>query len=215
MTASSFLVLLSALVPAYGLVLASPGPNLLVVLRASLSRCVTTTAAAALGVGLGAGLAAFAALVAAQGLTGGDPGVLWELEFAGRLIFVLLLARAGWRSLRRAGMALSHRPVAQVRPGAGFRLGLFAAMGNPVTLSFFAAFFLGHPETRPLPVALAACGVTLVMAAVWFTLVGLVVIQASGRDVFMGCRRWAETAVGFGMLAYAGFAAWPLRAYFG
>ncbi len=52
-------------------------------------------------------------------------------------------------------------------------------MTNPVSLAFFAGFFLAHPDRAAVPLAGAA---VFCMAATWFGLLGLVL----GRAVLPG-----------------------------
>ncbi|MBR0669480.1 hypothetical protein GXW71_34375 [Roseomonas hellenica] len=71
MSGSPAVVLLTILAHADVLLLTTPGPNLVVALRVSLSGSFRATLAAALGIGCGAGLASVGALLAATALSCG------------------------------------------------------------------------------------------------------------------------------------------------
>ncbi|MBR0667084.1 LysE family transporter [Roseomonas hellenica] len=212
MATSSLVALLSGLIPAYALVLSSPGPNLLLIIRASLSGSPGATVAAASGIGIGAGVAASCAVLAAS-LVSLQGAVLDWAEAAGRVVFALLLIRSGWRTLRRVGSvadATSASP--EIRHAAQFRLGAVAAMSNPLTVPFFAAFFLAHRETRELPVAIAACSLVALMATGWFIAVGMLLVRSGWRMRMSSNARWPEAAIGCAFFLCAGAAIWPLCA---
>lgn len=210
MSGSSLLVLLTGLAPAYALVLTTPGPNLLVILRASLSGSGRAVAAAALGIGTGAGLAALCAMLAAMLLTR-EAALLDAMDIIGRVTFAALLARAGWRSIRRASQTTEAAEFASHgSPMTQFGFGVLAAISNPLTVPFFATFFLGHRETRELEIALAACGMIVLMAAGWFAALGLLLARYNARRSIGGRARWPGIAIGCALLACACAAVWPL-----
>lgn len=192
------------LAPAYALVLAAPGPNLLVVLRASLAGR-GSAGSAACGIACGAGLAALAAMLLAAWLREDLMTGMHVIEVAGRLVFAALMTRMGWRSLRRAirRAAPASPDVEATQMRAHFRLGLIAALSNPLTVPFFAGFFLGHPETRDPAIALLACALIMGMAGVWFSAVGLTLARG-GWHGRLGAHRWPEALIGCGLLLYGG-----------
>lgn len=213
MASSSFVVLLSGLVPAYALVLSSPGPNLLLIVRASLGGSIAAAIAAAGGIGIGAGAAAFCAVVAANLVTF-ESAILSEVEVVGRIVFALLLVRSGWRTLRRgASASIAMSAPSGVGPLGQFKLGVLAAMSNPLTVPFFAAFFLAHRETREPHVAFAACSLVVLMATVWFSAVGMLLVRSGWRRRIGAQAGWPETAIGCAFFLCAALAVWPIYAY--
>lgn len=200
--------MLSALAPTYALVLATPGPNLLVILRAGLSGAARALPAAAIGIACGAGLAAASAGLAAFLLTRGLTFDVHAVEIAGRVVFAALLARAGLRMLRGSGRPamLSGEAVAS----GHFRLGLVTALCNPLTVPFLAAFFLSHGEAHEIGAGLAAGGLVMLMAGGWFALVGLLLARARTGFTFARTDRWPRLTIGLALLACAAATIWPL-----
>ncbi|WP_376101010.1 LysE family transporter (plasmid) [Roseomonas sp. CCTCC AB2023176] len=202
---------LGLLIPSYALVLVTPGPNLLIVLRASLSGSARSVSAAALGIGCGAGLAAIGALLAASALGSGVTTGMTGIEIGGRLLFAALLARAGWRTLRRVG---ARRETVAINPQSElvghFRVGLLTALSNPLTLPFFAGYFLSHPETQDPRVALSACALVVAMAIGWFGGLGWLLARRAWRDFYGRAGYWPDLTVGGALLVCACLAVWPV-----
>ncbi|GJD49924.1 hypothetical protein OPKNFCMD_2660 [Methylobacterium crusticola] len=195
---------LATLLSSYALVLAVPGPNWLVVLRASLVTPGRGPACAALGIACGAALAAaFAAgcaslLPTSRLVTG-----------LGTALFAALLVRAALRLLSgRAQAAVDAHRLSPGRDSATFGLGLLAAVSNPVSLAYFAGFFLAHPRPEgqgALPVVGAA---VFVMAATWFGLLGLLFTHPACRHLFARAGRWMHYGIAAGLVACAALAVW-------
>lgn len=202
-------VLTSLLLPlavSYALVLAVPGPNLLVVLRAGLGPSTRGALPAAFGIACGATLASVLAASCTALLPSGR-----VIECLGATVFAVLMARAGLRML--TGEALRAVEPARLAPGrraASFLLGLGAAASNPVTFSFFAGFFLAHART---PAALGlACLVVFAMAAAWFSAIGLLVSRPACRRLAAAGGGWVRYGIAAALLACAGLALWRAAA---
>ncbi|TGD96597.1 LysE family transporter [Methylobacterium nonmethylotrophicum] len=193
--------LLGPLVTTYAPVLATPGPNLLVVVRASVAASGQGPVAAALGVACGAGLAAAIAGLGASLLPASR--LVTDL---GTALFVLLMLRAACRLVRdRAGLAEDRARIVRGRAAGTFVLGLGAALTNPVSLAFFAGFFLAHPSREAIP---AAGGIVFCMAATWFGLIGLVLARPACRARLAGGGRLARTTLAAALVACAALAVW-------
>ncbi|UFN49887.1 LysE family transporter [Roseomonas sp. OT10] len=188
----------------YLLVMATPGPNLLLILRASLEPSARAAVAAALCIACEASLAAAVAILGGTLLLG-----LQGVELAGRIVFAALLARAGWRSLRRAGQIRAESP-GPARTAGHFRLGLLSAMSNPLTVPFFAGFFLGRIPPGDAVAATVACGSVFLLAGSWFLLLGRVLSLPCWRALYLRAGHRMETAVGLALLGCVGMALWPL-----
>lgn len=155
-----------AFAAAYALVLVTPGPNLLIVLRASITPPRQKVVSATFGVALGA------ALAAALGLVSASMAIFDErVERIAAVLFAALLLWSSYRLIwprRRSNPAAPPSSVGIIRT---FAIALAAAASNPVTLSFFTSLFVAHPVLR-----LEAGTVLLTvfaMVASWFLLVGL------------------------------------------
>jgi threonine/homoserine/homoserine lactone efflux protein len=199
--ADAWSALLGPLFTAYAPILAAPGPNLLVVLRASVAAPGRGPVVAALGVACGAGLAAAFAGLGASLLPAGR-----LVTGFGTTVFVLLMLRAAYRLARgRAGLPDDPTRFAPGHDIGTFALGLGAAVTNPMSLAFFAGFFLAHPDRAAVPVAGAT---VFCMAATWFGLVGLVLARPSCRARLAGTGRVARLVLAGLLVACAGWAVW-------
>ncbi|WP_407527314.1 LysE family transporter [Methylobacterium oryzisoli] len=198
--------LLLPLVASYALVLAVPGPNLLVVLHAGLGPSTRGALPAAFGIACGAALVSVLAASCAALLPSGR-----MVECLGSALFAALMARAGLRMLSGgARAAVDPARLAPGRPGATFFLGLGAAASNPVTFSFFAGFFLAHART---PEALGLAGlVVFAMAAAWFSAVGLLVSRPACRRLAAAGGGWVRYGIAAALLLCAGLALWRAAA---
>ncbi|MFH6781040.1 MULTISPECIES: LysE family transporter [Methylobacterium] len=193
--------LLGPLVTAYAPVLASPGPNLLVVVRASVAAPGRGPLVAALGVACGAALAASFAGLGASLLPAGR-----LVTGLGTALFAFLMLRAALRLISgRAGRPDDPARLAPGRDAGTFALGLGAALTNPVSLAFFTGFFLAHPDRAALPLAGAA---VFCMAALWFGLVGLVLARPACRARLAGTGRLARHVLAASLVACAALAVW-------
>ncbi|MET7243660.1 LysE family transporter [Methylobacterium sp. EM32] len=197
--ADAWPALLGPLFTAYAPVLASPGPNLLVVLRASVAAPGRGPVVAALGVACGAGLAAAFAGLGASLLPAGR-----LVAGIGTALFVLLMLRAAYRlASGRAGLPEDPTRLAPGRDAGTFALGLGAAVTNPVSLAFFAGFFLAHPDRAAVPLAGAA---VFCMAATWFGLLALVLGRPSCRARLTRAGRLARLVLAALLVACAALA---------
>lgn len=197
--AEAWPTVLGPLVTAYAPVLAAPGPNLLVVLRAGVAGTGRGPLVAALGVACGAGLAAAFAGLGASLLPAGR-----LVTGLGTALFALLMLRAAYRlASGRAGLPDDPARFAPGRDAGTFALGLGAAVTNPVSLAFFAGFFLAHPDRAAVPVAGAA---VFCMAATWFGLVGLVLARPACRARLAGTGRPARLVLAVLLVACAALA---------
>ncbi|HWK48063.1 MAG TPA: LysE family transporter [Stellaceae bacterium] len=167
----------------YASVLVVPGPNLLLVTRASIYSSRRFPANVVLGIASGATLAA---------AIGGSGAALFPAgqiaEIIGTFIFAALLIKAaiGLIFTSRRGADLSTRP-AELERRTAFLTGLFTALFNPVSISFFGALFLHHPDLRTGSSMIIACFVIFFMASAWFAIVGT--LLAVPR-----CRRYVTSA---------------------
>ncbi|MFE1601116.1 LysE family transporter [Methylobacterium sp. ID0610] len=202
--ASTLPSLLGSLATSYALVLAVPGPNLLVVLRASVVAPGRDTVLAALGVACGAAVATALAAGCASLLPSGPLGRL-----LGSVVFAVLLARAALRMLMgTAGAPVDPTRLAPSRGGATFALGLVAAASNPVTIPFFAGFFTAEAHGLMPNAAPLACLLVFAMAATWFGFVGFVLSRPPLRRLVAAGGRWMRLGIAGALLGMAVLALW-------
>ncbi|WP_062210440.1 LysE family translocator [Aureimonas sp. AU12] len=154
----------------YSLVVATPGPNLFVVVRASLSPRRHAGLAAALGVAAGAGfLALLSSMLATTVSLGPAARPVAHAVFAGLLILM------GWRAVAAARCPAGAKapPTPRTRSLASFGLGFATAATNPMSAVFFGTYLIsgdwaGAVRPAPFEAALVAAGV----AFLWFGCVG-------------------------------------------
>ncbi|MEO0812606.1 MAG: LysE family translocator [Myxococcota bacterium] len=158
----------------------SPGPSLLVVLRATMSGGsvvgISTSWAHAIGVGI------YAALVA-LGL-GAAVAAIPSLEWALRLLGVGFLLYLAYRSLRSTGGAIADSKSAERRTGP--RDGFLIALLNPKILVWFLALFAQfvRPGSSGQERALMAF-TAFAIDGLWYT---CVVVAVSVGPVLEGLR---------------------------
>lgn len=174
------LPLLASLAAPYALILAAPGPNLLIVLRASLAPSFLRPVAAALGIACGAALAAAAASCSASLMLRST-----GLEYVGAGAFSAILIRSALRLLfpRPDPPTASGQPTAPRRGLGVFALGLFAALSNPMSIPFFISFFVSHPTFQTGLATAFACLMVFLMATLWFGAIGLVFSTSAARNL--------------------------------
>lgn len=193
----SIVLLVASLAVPYALVLASPGPNLLVMLRVSFASPISGTLAAALGISCGATLAA---TIGYQG----SLLVVWadRLQEPFAILLAAILVRSAIRMMRlnnasRGGVQTEKA----LRMSKAFGLGIVSSLSNPMTVPFFLSFFLAHQTLRPF--AWLAPAVVFVMAAIWFSCVGIALGKISTMQVSSATRLYARLAISISMIAYA------------
>ncbi|WP_298956646.1 LysE family transporter [uncultured Methylobacterium sp.] len=193
---------LAPLAASYALVLAVPGPNLLVVLRSSLSASTGRTVCTALGIGCGAALATALAAGCAALLPDGR-----VMQWAGTGLFACLLVRMALQILSEPDAGPGRAEAAGHGQGS-FVPGLLAAASNPITVSFFAGYFLGHPGSGLGSGPAFACVTVFVMAAAWFSLVGIACTRFARRAVSLRTGPWLRRSLAAGLVGSAALALW-------
>ena len=199
MTIPSVLI---ALVIPYALMLVVPGPNALIVFRASLQASLLTALVAASGIACGATCtAAFAAAFAAAAPAGKALRVVGALVYAIFLMRSALRMMAGWTDLSESA---SVNDTASA--GSHFGLGFVNALLNPVTAPFFIGFFVGHPCGRAT--AGFACLLVFVMAVGYFSLLGITLATVRRRMATRPPGRWLQVSMATTMVFFAAHAVW-------
>jgi threonine/homoserine/homoserine lactone efflux protein len=173
---------LADLLLAYLLVLATPGPNMLLVGAAAALRGAAGALPLCLGVSLGAGaLNAALLLLVAAAPDGGTPGLDGA---AGRLLGAALLLWVAVSVARRP--PIEARRLGRGGRAAGFAAGFCTAATNPVSAAFFAAQFLGPLGTGAGEGSAAVLAPLAVAAVVLVFMLGVAALLARPA-----CRRAA------------------------
>ncbi|HEV7322040.1 MAG TPA: LysE family transporter [Ensifer sp.] len=191
------MLLVTSLVVPYALVLASPGPNLLVMLRVSFAASAKRTLAAAFGIACGATLAATIAYQGSLFLAWAD-----QLQGPFAILLAAILTRSAIRLMRR-GQANGAELKGDGTPHLtkAFGLGIAASALNPMSIAFFLSFFVAHQGF--LTSAWIAPVVVFVMAALWFSLVGICLGRLSKVEIDPILRFYVKLIVAISMVAYA------------
>jgi len=160
--------LLASLALPYALVLVTPGPNLLVVLRAAVNPSWHRSLSVAAGIATGAAIAGIVAAVGASTLSN-----LAELDTWGSIFLASILLYSAFRLALRSPILQKSQPAASETLSLPlFGLGLATALSNPLSIPFFVSFYLAQPDLRSLSGGAVVCCIIFVMALFWFTAVG-------------------------------------------
>jgi threonine efflux protein len=198
------LIVLGTLAATFFVLIASPGPNFLVITQLATSKSRVHGMCTGLGVATGS---IVWATLAATGLGVIFAGVPWSqplLQFVGGCYLVYI----GVKVLRGARQTPKGRDLSQQNLdsfGRAYRFGLITNMTNPKALAFYTSVFtsLIRPELAPW-LKLAGVGVIAVMSISWFVLLATVfsipAMQAGYRRAKFGIDIVTGTCmVGFGL----------------
>jgi threonine/homoserine/homoserine lactone efflux protein len=160
--------LFTSLVLPYALMLMTPGPNLLIVLRIAMKPSLHRVMAVAAGIACGATVACFLAAFGASTFEKFD-----ELETVSRILLAGILIHSAFRLIRRH--PASSPPEASTPETLAIRLfalGLATALSNPLSVPFFVSFYLAAPSLRTSGGVTVACCLIFSMAFAWYVLAG-------------------------------------------
>ncbi|MBL6077650.1 hypothetical protein JMJ56_06500 [Belnapia sp. T18] len=160
---------------AYLALLATPGPNLLVIAGIAALRGVRGALPVCLGIALGAGTLNAALAATLEGAPAADGWVE-----TGRIAAVVLLLWVAHATARGGPPVAGHR-VPEGLFGAEFGAGFCTAVTNPMTAAFFAAQFLGPLALLDARLPLVPLAVTATALAVSLSLAILLARPACQR----------------------------------
>ena len=179
--------LLASIALPYALVLMTPGPNLLIVLRAAVNPSWHRSFSVAAGVASGAAIACFLAAIGASTLDTVNGLDLW-----GSALLSTILLYSAWRLIRRPeGRPSSHTPTPETLSLRLFSLRLATALSNPLSIPFFVCFYLAEPDFRTVLGRGVVCCVIFLMALTWFTAVGRLFSSSAIQSTGV---KWRERA---------------------
>ncbi len=181
----------------YGAIAMLPGSNFLIVSQLALRAPRSYACLSALGIASGA------AVVAAAAFAGGPllsplTGQAWLFD----VVFVGLMARLGFRALRRSTQA-KRQTVTGASALSCFRLGLFTALTNPTTAATMLTLATG-PRIKPGDCEPLVCAATIfIIAGSWFGIVALVFCDARLKRIYVRLQPWIDPMLGVLLLALA------------
>jgi threonine efflux protein len=199
---------------AWLIVLMSPGPDFLAVLRTAASRSRRAGLLVACGVVTGIGCWAVGAMAGLTALLARYDHLYVVLRMVGAaflIVYGLTTLRSAWRrDPVRARPAVVEEPVAPVSAWRSWRLGLLTNLANPKALVFFSALFA---SLLPPDTGLAArAGVVATMvgtALAWYTVVSVLASVPAAVNGYRRARKVIDTVTGGVFLAVGGILARP------
>ncbi len=191
--------LLASLALPYALVLLTPGPNLLIVLRIAMRPSWSRSVSVAAGIASGATIASFLAALGASTVKS-----IGGIDRFGTLLLSSILLYSAWRLVRNPPKVEASEPPAQemVRFRL-FGLGLATALSNPLSVPFFVSFYLAEPGFRTVWGSTTVCAIIFLMALAWFTAVGHLFSVSAVRRVGLEWRQGARYVLAIAMGFYA------------
>jgi threonine/homoserine/homoserine lactone efflux protein len=191
----SYLPTLAAIAGVYFAMVASPGPNFLVVSQLALSGRTRLGLTVAAGVATGSVIWATLAMM----------GVAAILAHAGRIYDVIRLAGATyliWVGLRLVWSARSAttaaKPVAVPRTALhAYRAGLMTNLTNPKAGAFWTSVFSSmFPQHAPAGLFAATLVMVIAVSGGWYSLVAIGLASERVQRRYLAVRRWIDAACG-------------------
>ncbi|MGJ0183553.1 LysE family translocator [Corynebacterium glyciniphilum] len=204
--------LLSILV-AWLLAIASPGPDLVQILRLGAVR--RNGVACALGIMSGNTLWIVASMVGLSALIDAVPWVLTALFLVGGAFLAWMgqaALRGGLAERRSAGTTVSATPTTtaeRVSTLGAWRLGLMTNLANPKALVFFGAVFAGFvPPDTGWTTRLIILAVMLVTGIAWFVAVAVMVSVPALSRRLQAAGPWIDIIAGVVFLVLGVILVW-------
>ncbi len=185
----------------FALTLLVPGPNLLYVVRSSLS------GGRSAGIAAGLGVASGDAFYAALGL-GGTVAVVERSGpgFQGlKILGGLFLLWTAWQLAKRRPEVAAASIEEPQRTLAGYFIqGVATDLANPQTILFFASIFAATVTTAPAVwVKALSWGGIVIVSATWRVFLSFAFARGRARSVYARYRRAFEWLAGAAMAAFA------------
>jgi len=180
---------------------AAPGPNLFVVMGASLTNGRPTAMTVTLGMALGAGVWGLAGFFSIHALFTAAPWLYLILKLVGAAYLIWLGAALLLRSFRPEPLQALPPPPMSAAPA--LRIGLVTSLANPRTALSTASLFATILPADP-PVLLGVSAVTLMVgiAAAWYAFVVFALTTAMVRSAFHRVRRWIDRIAGIAIMGF-------------
>lgn len=169
----------------------SPGPSFVFVVRTAVAQSRGEGLAAALGMGIGAGLYGLLAVLGLRTLMAEGGWLFTALRIAGGLYLVYL----AWRIWRGAAEQLTLQVTAgqPARRGRAFWLGLATQLSNPKIVAVFGAVFAALLPADPAGwVLIALPPLILLQETCWYGIVALAFSSRRPRALYLGAKAWID-----------------------
>ena len=191
---TSYAAMLAGIFVVHVLAMASPGPNVLVVMRAALGDGRRAGVLAALGVASGATLWAGAALFGLSLVFAGSPMLTLALRALGGL-YLLYLGQRLWRGAGADAFASLEAAAAPNRHDdvRAYGQGVLTNLTNPKALVFYVSVFAALlPPAAPLWVKLGAIGIIAADATAWHIGLACFFSTRRARDLYGRIKPWVD-----------------------
>ena len=196
---SIYAVLTVAAIAAMGIL--SPGPDFLAVSFTSITALRCNAVAVAAGVVLGNGVWAGAALLGVSALFALFPSLFLVIKICG----AAYIAWLGIQLLRSARMPLPTctESADSSSIGSMFAKGFSTTMANPKAALYYAsALSSAAPENASLLLLGLLVTAVVMIAAIWFSVVVLVLSTERAGNAFRRCKIYFESLFGVLLLAF-------------
>lgn len=201
---SAYPMLLAGIFAVHALALASPGPNVLVVMRAALGDSRRAGILTALGVASGTALWAGAALFGLGLVFARVPALGVALRWIGGL-YLLWLGWRLWCGARDKATAFARLGTTQAAlrqsDARAFGQGLLTNLTNPKALVFFVGIFAALlPPSAPLSVKLGATCIVVANATLWHVALACLFSARRTRDTYARIKPWVDRLAGTALI---------------
>ena len=199
------MVFLGSILVIWALAVVSPGPNLFLVLRYSLSGQRPSGLAAAAGIACGTFLWGLAGLLGLASLFQAAPALFLVMKIFG----ASYLAYCGAKMLKAAWANSYEETItdgtSQRSLAKAFRSGLVTNLSNPKTAIFVTALFAAAmPQSLPLPYGLGGVFLMMVISVAWYGLVALLFSSRRVSAMAKSIHRSIDAIAGVAFLLFAG-----------
>lgn len=181
--------------------MASPGPNVLVVIRTAIAQSRRAALFCAAGVATGAAIWAGGAALG-LGLVIDNFAVAYD---ALRVLGGIYLVYIGVRTARASAGPVKAPGGAQPRASdrRAWRRGLLTNLANPKAGVFFTSVFATLlPADSSTALRVAAVAVIVVDALVWHALLAVVLSSPPAQARYLHARRWIDRVAGVVMIGF-------------
>lgn len=173
----------------------SPGPSFLLVARFAVAQSRGQGLAAAIGMGIGAGIFALAALIGLQSLLTAVPALYVGIKLLGGA-YLLYLAVMIWRGAKQP-LAMTEGPAPAKSGQRAFLIALGTQLSNPKTAIAYTGIFAAFlPQGAELGTGLEVLALVLAVEIGWYAVVALLLSSPAPRAIYLRGKTWIDRAVG-------------------
>ena len=190
------LALLLTIVLAHVLIVITPGPNFLVVLKVAVSTSRKQGLVTVLGVISGTGIYAISGFLGFAALLTQSTGLLTILRWLGALYLVYMGVQA-FRSSPHAHLPQAGEKAISMTLPHAYRTGLLTTLSNPKSaLYFFTLFTTTVPVDVTFELKVIIILLLLGISGAWYSLVALSFSYARIQALYARTKRWLDRFFG-------------------